>query len=994
MRFTFNLGLNRPVKGKKNNLNMKKTIGLIALVFGLFSSAFAQENLFQRTIGGSKAENSYGLERTLDGGYISVGYTESYGKGKKDMLIVKTDGMGQVEWSKAYGESGDDIAWNVTLANDSGFVVAGSTNSYNANGDALAMKIDKTGKVVWARTIASDSVEDGYNIIRSLYSSGYYMTGFVRNDSNGDQGFLVKLGSGGNVRWYKSFGSPGNEEAYGLAEDNRGNVIITGLTTYDSITNGGLTGSSGSSDAFIAKFDSTGGFKWMKTYGSTSDDAGWDVKVDRNKYIITGWTKAVSAGDNDIFVLTCDTSGNNINAQALGTTGDDRAFDVVIKPSNAGFGIVGYAEPQVGDRQVIYSDFSSSGTLGNSILLGGSSRDGHWPTDVTTSRDGGFVILSTSRSFNTSGDDDLFISKIRQNGSALCNSGVEPINSFTLNLVSKSFGNALTGYATQTPSVSTTTISGITDSTLCCQISAALPKTQVEVCAGNSVTLGNTAVKGLKYVWTDGSGKQVSTKANPSVAPTTTTAYKLVVSSNDQACGSDSAIVTVKVNQYLTADMARDTSFCSGDSATIVGNANLISYLWVGKHINSNKRTNSVKQNDTIYFTGIDGNSCTYNDTMVVQVFDLPTFNLGKDTTICSASPVELKGPANMATYNWNNGEASTQTFKTSTEKTHKLDVVDQNGCTYSDDIVILINPSSPFSLGADDTFCAGASFTILGPGALSGYIWNDTASSLQNLTVTAAGEYHLTAFNSFGCPSSDTILIRERPAPSFSLGQDFALCVGSSRYLVGPKDMTTYKWNNNSNNDSLLITTIGDYWLKVTDKHSCTYTDSINVTSASLPVITLGNDTTITLGDSLALTPGSGYAKYEWSTTETTETIYVKNKGTYSVTVTDQNGCQGSASIAVDTTSLGLENLKLDGLVIFPNPVSDRLNIEFGSMSSDELVAKVVDLNGKTLKTKTFNVYPGQNAFNMPVGELPAGHYFLWLSNSQGSTTLKIVVE
>ena len=79
---------------------MKKSIGLIALVLGLFSSVFAQENLFQRTIGGSKAENSYAVERALDGGYISVGYTESYGKGKKDMLVVKTDGMGQVEWSK------------------------------------------------------------------------------------------------------------------------------------------------------------------------------------------------------------------------------------------------------------------------------------------------------------------------------------------------------------------------------------------------------------------------------------------------------------------------------------------------------------------------------------------------------------------------------------------------------------------------------------------------------------------------------------------------------------------------------------------------------------------------------------------------------------------------------------------------------------------------------------------------------------------------------
>lgn len=976
------------------DVNMKKTVGLIALLFGLFSTVLAQENLFQRTIGGSKAENSYGLERTLDGGFISVGYTESYGKGKKDMLVVKTDGMGQVEWSKAYGESGDDIAWNVTLANDSGFVVVGSTNSYNSNGDAIAMKIDKTGKVVWARTVASDSMEDGYNIIRSLYSNGYYMTGYVKNDSNGDQGFIAKLGTGGNIRWYKTFGSPGNEEAYGLAEDGRGNVIITGQTTYDSITNGGLTGSSGSSDAFIAKFDSTGGFKWMKTYGSTADDAGWDVKVDKNKYIVTGWTKAVSAGDNDIFILTCDTSGNNINGQALGTTGEDRAFDVVIKPSNAGFAIVGYAEPQVGDRQVIFSDFNSNGTLGNSVLLGGSSRDGHWPTDVATTRDGGFVVLSTSRSFNTSGDDDLFISKIRQNGSALCNSGVEPINSFTLNLRSTSFGTVLTGLTTQTPSVSTTTISGITDSTLCCQISAALPKTQVEVCAGRSVTIGNTAVRGLKYRWTDGSGKQISTNANPSVAPSTTTTYKLVVSSDDQACGSDSATVTVKVNQYLTDDMARDTSFCSGDSATIVGNSKLISYLWVGNHINSNKRSNVVKQSDTIFFTGIDNNSCTYNDTMVVTVFNLPVFNLGKDTTICSATPVELKGPANMATYNWNNGEASTQTFKTSTEKTHSLSVVDGNGCKYSDDITILTNPSSPFSLGADDTFCAGTSFTILGPGALSGYIWNDTASSLQNLTVYAAGEYHLTAYNSFGCPSSDTIMISERAAPMFSLGQDFALCVGTSRYLVGPAGMTTYKWNDNSSNDSLSITSAGDYWLKVTDKHTCTYTDSISVTSASLPVISLGNDTTIRLGDSLALTPGAGFVKYVWSTSETTPVIYVKNKGTYSVTVTDQNGCEGSASIAVDTTSLGLTNLKLESLSIFPNPVTEKLNIQFSSMSTDQLTAKVVDLSGKVIKQDNFNVYPGQNVFSIKTTSLPSGNYFLWLSNSKGSTTLKIVVE
>ncbi|MCO4819169.1 MAG: T9SS type A sorting domain-containing protein [Bacteroidetes bacterium] len=975
---------------------MKKSIGLIALVLGLFSSVLAQENLFQRTIGGSKAENSYAIERTLDGGYISVGYTESFGKGKKDMLVVKTDGMGQVEWSSAYGESGDDVAWNVTVANDSGYVVVGNSTSYKANGDAIAVKLDKSGKVEWARTVASDSLEDGYNIIRSLYSNGYYITGYVKNDSNADQGFLAKLGTGGNIRWYKTFGSPGNEEAYGLAEDGRGNVVITGQTTYDSITNGGLTGSSGSSDAFIAKFDSTGGFKWMKTYGSTADDAGWDIKVDRNTYIVTGWTKAISVGDNDVFVMTCDTSGNSVNAQALGTTGDDRGFDIAIKPANAGFAVVGYAEPQVGNREVLYCDFNSSGALSTSLLVGGSSRDGHWPTDVTKSGDGGFVVLSTSRSFNTTGNDDLYLAKIRKDGSTLCNSTLDPINSFTLNLNSTSFGGALVGLTTQTPSVSRTTISTISDSTLCCKLSAALPKTQLEVCAGRNISIGSTGIRGINYSWKDGNGKEISKKANPSVSPSATTTYKLVVTSNDQECGSDSTFVTVTVNQFLTEDLARDTSFCDGDSATIVGSKNLISYLWQGTYINTNNRSFKVKKSDTIYFTGIDVNSCTYNDTMVVDVNSLPTFNLGSDTTICESQAIELTGPGNMKSYNWNSGEGSSQTFKTAAEKTHNLVVVDTNGCTYSDQITLLTNPSSPFSLGADDTFCMGGTFTILGPGALSGYIWNDTASSLQNIRVTRAGSYHLTAFNSFGCPSSDTIDLTTRNQPTFSLGSDFGLCAGSSRYLVGPKDMTTYKWNNNSSNDSLLINTSGSYWLKVTDEFTCSYTDSINVSNVSLPVISLGADTVICIGDSLRLSPGSGYASYDWSTTETTEVIYVMSKNTYSVTVADQNGCEGSASINVDTMTCNsaIENLSVTGLRVFPNPTTDHIVVAFGATTTDKLTTRITDISGKVLQEELFSTYPGENQVTIKLSEIPSGQYFLWLGNSNGSTTLKIVVE
>jgi hypothetical protein len=979
-----------------NTLNMKKSIGFIALLFGLFTTAFGQENLYQRTIGGSKTENSYAIERALDGGFISVGYTESYGKGKKDMYVVKTDGLGQVEWSKAYGESGDDVAWNVALASDSGFVIVGSSNSYQSNGDAIVFKIDKSGSIDWTRSVASDSFEDGYNIIRSLYSKGYYITGYVKNDSNADQGFIAKLGSGGNIRWYKTFGSPGNEEAYGLAEDGRGNVVITGQTTYDSITNGGLTTSSGSSDAFIAKFDSTGDFKWMKTFGSTADDAGWDIKVDKNTYIITGWTKAVSTGDNDVFVMTCDTSGNSILGQAFGTAGDDRGFDIVIRPSNAGFAVVGYVEAQVGNRDVMFSNFNNSATMGNSVLLGEAGKDGHWPTGIANDGDGGYVILSTSNSFNSNNNDDLFIAKIRNNASSLCNSSVEPMNSFTVTLKSTSFGSVLTGLYTDKPSISTSSISTVTDSTLCCQLSAALPRSKADVCAGLSVNIGTTSIKGLKYKWTDGAGKLISTIANPRVTPSTSTTYKVVVSSDDQACESDSALITVTVNQFLTEDMARDTSFCSGDSVSFVGSANLISYLWAGTHISSNKRTNTFKQTDTVYFTGIDANSCTYFDTMIVTAHANPMFDLGKDTTICEVSAITLNGPGNMTTYNWNNGEASTQTFKTSTEKTHNLVVVDSNGCTYSDEIAILTNPSSPFSLGADDTFCEGSLYTILGPGSLSGYIWNDTASNLQNINVGVAGEYHLTAFNSFGCPSSDTIVLATRDQPTFSLGNDIGLCVGSSRYVIGPANMKTYKWSNNSSNDSLLINAPGDYWLRVTDEFNCTYTDSIKVTTVTRPNISLGADTVICIGDSLALSPGAGFSSYAWSTNETSETIYVKARGRYSVTIFDQNGCEGNASINVDTMTCndGIEDMQLIGLKYFPNPTSDVINLDFASMSSDIFTTKIIDVTGKEIKANDFEVLPGENSLSIDVSDLKSGHYFLWLGNSKGSTTLKIVVE
>ncbi|RME29209.1 MAG: hypothetical protein D6806_01720, partial [Deltaproteobacteria bacterium] len=105
---------------------------------------------------------TYGLEGTEefedilatdDGGFVGAGLSDSYSaEGDADAVVVKIDGTGQVAWAYAYGGSQDDMAIDIEPAPDGGFVVAGWTRSFGAGGyDAWLLKIGATGQVEWAR---------------------------------------------------------------------------------------------------------------------------------------------------------------------------------------------------------------------------------------------------------------------------------------------------------------------------------------------------------------------------------------------------------------------------------------------------------------------------------------------------------------------------------------------------------------------------------------------------------------------------------------------------------------------------------------------------------------------------------------------------------------------------------------------------------------------------------------------------------------------------
>ena len=137
----------------------------------------------------------------------------------------------------------------------------------------------------------------------------------------------------------------------------------------------------------------------------------------------------------------------------------------------------------------------------------------------------------------------------------------------------------------------------------------------------------------------------------------------------------------------------------------------------------------------------------------------------------------------------------------------------------------------------------------------------------------------------------------------SIDLGNDTVLCEGNTLTLDAGAGFDTYLWSTSASTQTISVDTSAIYSVTVT-KGSCSQSDTIQVVFNPLPVIDLGNDTSICDGDYIRLDAGSGFTLYSWSTGDTTQMIDVVSAGTYTVTVTDNYGCSENESITISTLS------------------------------------------------------------------------------------------
>jgi len=376
---------------------------------GVFLSALMVNRVsaiaFAKTFGGDTTDYAFSVQQTSDGGYIVVGRTSSFGAGIYDVFILKTDASGNLQWSKTFGGSGSDYAYSVQQTSDGGYIVAGYTNSFGAGGDVFLFKTDASGNLQWAKTFGGSSYEYAHSV-QQTSDGGYIVAGGTYSFGAGNYDvFLLKTDASGNLQWAKTFGGSGWDLAYSVQQTSDGGYIVAGET---------YSFGAGSYDVFLLKTDASGNLQWAKTFGGSGGDYAWSVQqTSDGGYIMAGYTSSFGAGSYDVFLLKTDASGNLQWAKTFGGSNYELAHSVQ-QTSDGGYIVAGFTYSfGAGNEDVFLLKTDASGNLQWAKTFGGSEWD--WAYSVQQTSDGGYIVVGFTYSFGA-GSYDVFLLKTDANG--------------------------------------------------------------------------------------------------------------------------------------------------------------------------------------------------------------------------------------------------------------------------------------------------------------------------------------------------------------------------------------------------------------------------------------------------------------------------------------------------------------------------------------------------------------------------------------------------
>ena len=441
----------------------------------------------------------------------------------------------------------------------------------------------------------------------------------------------------------------------------------------------------------------------------------------------------------------------------------------------------------------------------------------------------------------------------------------------------------------------------------------------LDLCAPNPglVVLNATVISGTAtaYTWSTGVSGSITTTFAAGTYTVTVSSPGVPV-----ACVLD-YVVTSHANPVPTL-AGNDTVFCAGDTLTLNSPTGYATYLWSD---NVTTDDSLLVSTPGIYkVTVTDGFGCVGDDSITVNQDTLPVPNPGASVTECVADSATFDAGAGFSSYLWSNADTN-QIVRTDIIGTYDVTVTDSNSCSGTSQFILTNFVMPTVNIGANDSLCKG-SIKILDAGiGFNSYLWSD-GTALQTASFAFTSNPWVEVTDANNCTASDTMHLEIHPLPIIDLGVDDTICASQTYNLNAGNpgnSIASYIWSTGSTNQTISIVAnpglatdiITVYSVTVTDTNGCITNDTMELTTFTLPLPVLSNDTSYCVGDpfSMILDPGT-FAGYAWSTGAATATISIGAVPmTYQVTVTDARGCTNDDGMIVTENAIPSPNLGPD---------------------------------------------------------------------------------
>jgi hypothetical protein len=361
----------------------------------LFTVDGLGQNTWVKTFGGSLVEKGNSIVLTNDGGCVVTGWTSSndgdfigMNKGDIDIFVIKLNSNGNIIWKKTFG-GGKESGNSIVPTKDGGYVLNGETSSnvgdfsgMNKGGeDIFVIKLNSNGDIVWKKTFGGSSVEIGRSITTTT-DGGYVLSGrtnsndgdFSGMNKGGEDIFVIKINSNGDTEWIRTFGGSDYESGYSITTTKDGGYVLNGETNSNDGDFSGMN--KGGEDTFVIKLNSNGDTEWIKTFGGSDFETGYSITTTKDGgYLLNGVT---NSNDGDF-------SGMNKGISDIFVIKLNSNGDIVWKKTFGG----------------------SGGESGSSIT--NTNDDGFVLTGSSSSNDGDFSGMNK-------GISDIFVIKLNSNG--------------------------------------------------------------------------------------------------------------------------------------------------------------------------------------------------------------------------------------------------------------------------------------------------------------------------------------------------------------------------------------------------------------------------------------------------------------------------------------------------------------------------------------------------------------------------------------------------